>query len=114
MAGRPAPDTLPEQAPVDPPVEAPETPEPGAIGEDGFIVQPVAHRSVGKGPFLIGKSDIGLERRVTAADFASKGIVQDTLLFDSTNGFRLPLEGINPEAVTFLVDNEYGFSVSDE
>lgn len=80
--------------------------------EDGFAEQPVAPKQ--KGPFLVGKSDIGTHREITRKDFASVGIQQDTLVFDWTNEFRIPLEGINPAAVSFLVENEYGFSVSDE
>lgn len=81
---------------------------------DGFVSQPVADGQKAKGPFLVGKSDIGTQRRVTREDFASVGIDQDTLIFDWRDGFKLPIEGINPEAVRYLVNREYGFSVVDE
>lgn len=101
----------PSQLPTQQPHES-NSPEDNR-GEDGFIQQPVA-QTTQKGPFLVGKSDIGTNRVVSRADFASVGIDQDTLDFSWTNGFKLPLAGINPEAVKFLTENEYGFSVSDE
>ena len=82
--------------------------------EDGFISQPVAEPKKEDGPFLVGRSDDATQRRVTEADFASVGIQQSTLVFEWKNGFRLPLKNINPAAVEFLVEKEYGFSVSDE
>ena len=82
------------------------------IDEDGFIRQEVFVNDQ-KGPFLIGRSDIGTSRRVTTAEFASVGIQQETLIFEWKNGYRLSLEGINPAAVDYLVEHEYGFSVSE-
>ena len=81
--------------------------------QDGFVAQPVANKSV-SGPFLRGYSDIGTTREVTRQDFESVGIVQETLVFDWLKGYKIPLEGINPDAVDYLVKNEYGFSVVDE
>ena len=103
------------------PSELPQQTDPGTspvpedkTDSDGFIAQPTAAKHVGKGPFLIGISDIGTERTISRADFASVGIDQDTLTFDWLSEYKLPLAGINPEAVKFLTENEYGFSVSDE
>ena len=81
--------------------------------DDGFVSQPVAEKKVA-GPFLRGYSDIGTTREVTRRDFASVGIEQETLTFDWLKGYKIPLAGINPEAVDYLVENEYGFSVVDE
>lgn len=110
MATAKAPSELPQQ-----------TPEPQSSvaneenrGEDGFLKQPTVGREAVKGPFLVGKSDIGTQRRVTRADFESVGIDQDTLIFDWRDGYKLPVEGINPAAVKYLVNREYGFSVVDE
>ena len=112
MATKPNENAAPSQLPT--PAEKPEVNTPhDNVGDDGFIRQPVAEKTQ-KGPFLVGKSDIGTNRVVTRADFASVGIDQDTLDFSWLNGFKLPLAGINPEAVDFLTQNEYGFSVSDE
>lgn len=83
------------------------------LDKDGFVAQPVIKRSK-NGPFLVGASDIGTQRVISKADFASVGIVQETLTFDWQTGYKLPVAGINPKAVKYLVENEYGFSVSDE
>ena len=110
-----APSELPGDL-VDP-GEGPQTsekPDNDGRGEDGFIQQPIAEVRKEEGPFLIGISDDAVERRVTEADFASVGIQQSTLVFEWKKGYRLPLKGINPVAVQFLVDKEYGFSISDE
>lgn len=101
------------------PVPGPEKAEAGAepateTDNSGFVSQPVAVRSVGEGPFLKGISDIGTHREITKADFEALGIEQDTLTFSWMDGFKLPLEGINPEAVDYLVKNEYGFSIVNE
>jgi hypothetical protein len=101
------------------PVPAPEVVEAGAVvvaatGDAGFQPQPVKVKVQAKGKFLVGRSDIGTDREVTTADFASLGIEQQTLNFNYFNQFKLPLEGINPKAVEYLVENEYGFSVVEE
>lgn len=84
-----------------------------ATGVDGFAEQPVA-KSTEKGPFLVGRSDVGTHREITRRDFKSVGIDQETLLFDWRKDFKIPVKNINPEAVKFLTENEYGFSVVDE
>lgn len=89
--------------------EAGQTP----VDDQGFVAQPV-EKSPGKGPYLRGASDIGTHREITRRDFESLGIDQDTLVFDWKKDYKLPLEGINPEAVKYLTENEYGFSVVDE
>lgn len=104
-----APSSLPKQTDVD---KAPVQDD--KVDQDGFIAQPTASRHPGKGPFLVGISDVGTQRHITRADFASVGIDQETLVFDWLEGFKIPLSRINPDAVTFLTENEYGFSVSDE
>lgn len=109
MATGKAPSELPQQkeagkapAPVEPETDV-----------DGFIAQETKkdHR---KGPFLVGRSDIGTVRRVTQQDFQSVGIDCRTLEFKWLEGYKLPLDSIPPAAVEFLLDNEYGFSISDE
>ena len=104
----PAPSTLPEPT-AEPANSVPDD----EFDDEGFIKQQTA-QNVEKGPFLVGISEIGTERRITRQDFASVGIEQDTLIFEWKRGYKLPLEGINPAAVEFLCATEYGFSVSDE
>lgn len=84
-----------------------------AAADDGFVPQPVA-KTHEKGPFLKGVSDIATTRRITEADFSSVGIKQTTLEFDWKNGYKIPLSKVSKEAVEFLTENEYGFSVVDE
>lgn len=82
-------------------------------GEDGFIPQETVKDSR-KGPFLVGRSDVGTNRRVTEADFRSVGIDCRTLEFKWQDGYKLPLDSVPAEAAEFLVNHEYGFSISDE
>lgn len=111
MATAKAPNQLPEE--TTPPVSSVAN-EPNR-DEDGFIQQEsVGDHHKPKGPFLVGKSDVGTDRVVTREQFKSVGIDQDTLTFSWESEFKLALTGINPEAVQFLVDKEYGFSVVDE